>query len=102
LRRNVITVTRTVVVNGSAFSSQTRSSSSSLETTAPRAASSTSSTPNSLRVSSTGRAARVTIRRDGSSAMSPAISTGGAAGVDRRPSARTRAASSANANGLAR
>ena len=36
-----------------------------------------------------------------SSSMSPAVSTGGAAGVVRRPSARTRATSSANANGLA-
>ena len=62
-----MTVTRTVVVNGSAFSSQTRSSSSSLETTAPRAASSTSSTPNSLRVSSTGRPARRTVSRAGRS-----------------------------------
>jgi hypothetical protein len=89
------------VVNGSAFSSQTRSSSSSLETTPPRAASSTSSTPNSLRVSSIGRPARATVRRAASSTTSPATSTGGAGGVERRPSARTLAVSSANANGLA-
>ncbi len=102
LRRNVIIVTRTVVVKGSAFSSHTRSSSSSLLTTAPCAVSSVSSTPNSLRVSSIGSPCRVTVRLPGSSSMSPAVSTGGAAGVVRRPSARTRATSSANANGLGR
>src|SRR5437868_6610254 len=61
--RRVITVTRTVVVNGSACSSQTRSRSSSLLTTDPLAPSSTSSTPNALRVSSTGSPARATVRR---------------------------------------
>ena len=42
------TVTRTAVVNGSAFSSQTRSSSSSAETTRPTAASSSSEHPELL------------------------------------------------------
>ena len=97
-----MTVTRTVVVNGSAFSSHTRSSSSSLLTTAPPAASSTSSTPNSLRVSSTGRPLRLTVRRAGSSSRSPATSIGGTAGVARRPSARQRATSSGKSKGLAR
>ena len=55
-------VTRTVVVNGSVLASQTRSSSSSLETTPPRALSSSSRMPNSLRVRSSGSPARVTVR----------------------------------------
>ena len=102
LRRNVITVTRTVVVNGSAFSSHTRSRSSSLDTTPPSAASRTSSTPNSLRVNSTGLPSRAAVRRAGSNSMPAARRIGGVAGVDRRPRARTLATSSAKANGLAR
>ncbi len=47
----------TAPVNGSAFSSHTRSSSSSAETTRPWAASSSSSTPNSFGVSSRSRPA---------------------------------------------
>src|SRR5207247_8499761 len=100
--RSVITVTRTVVVNGSALASQTRSSSSSLDTTAPRALTSSSRMPNSLRVSSSGLPARVTARLAWSSTRSPSVSTGGATGDDRRPSARTRATSSSKANGLVR
>ena len=100
--RSVITVTRTVVVNGSAFSSHTRSNRSSLLTTAPLAVSSTSSTPNSLRVSSTGVPARVTVRLAGSNTTSSAANTGGDAGVARLPSARTLATSSGKANGLPR
>jgi general stress protein 26 len=47
LRRSFLTVVRTAVVNRSAFSSQTFSSSSPALTTRPPAASSTSSTPTS-------------------------------------------------------
>src|SRR5258708_12753522 len=54
LRRGLLTVVRTAVVNRSAFSSHTFSSSSSALTTRPPAASSTSSTPNSFRASSSG------------------------------------------------
>src|SRR4051794_29652861 len=56
-RRSVITDMRTVLVNGSTFSSHTRLSSSSGLTTAPSALISTSSTPNSFGVSSTARPA---------------------------------------------
>src|SRR5439155_24189385 len=100
--RRVITVTRTVVVNGSALASQTRSSSSSLDTTPPRALISSSRTPNSLRVRSSGLPPRVTARLAWSSTRSPTVSTGGATGEERRPSARTRATSSSKANGLVR
>src|SRR3954462_11054813 len=48
LRRRVMTVTRTTLVNGSVFSSQAFSSSCSAETTAPSLRSSTSRTANSL------------------------------------------------------
>src|SRR5947209_9645253 len=60
LRRNVMIVIRTTLVNGSMCSSHTRSSRSSVDTAAPSALISTSSTANSLRASSTGRPLRIT------------------------------------------
>src|SRR5579859_7540860 len=101
LRRSLATVTVTVLVNGSAFSSQTRSSRSSALTTAPSATSSSSSTPSSFLVSDSGRPPRLARRLARSKTRSPRTVTGGAAG-DRLASARTRATSSANANGLVR
>src|SRR6266511_931181 len=102
LRRRFMTVTRTVLVNGSACSSQTRSSSSSELTTTPSAAISTSSTPNSLRVRRIGRSSLVTSRLAGSRRTSWRSSRGGNGSRARRASARTRATSSSQANGLPR
>src|SRR5579859_4015759 len=101
LRRSRPIVTVTVRVNGSAFSSQTRSSRSSVLTTLPLATRSSSRIPISLRVSESGRPARLTRRRARSNTMSPRTITGTAAGV-RRASDRTLATSSSNANGLPR
>src|SRR6185369_7199538 len=102
LRRSVITVTRSTLVNGSTFSSQAFSSRNSALTTAPSARSSSSSTLNSLRDTAIGRSFRNTSRRLGSSRSPARLSTGGGAGRERRPRARTRAVSSARANGLDR
>src|SRR5262249_32922439 len=55
LRRSLITVTRTMFVKGSTFSSQARSRRSSAETTAPQARSSSARTANSLFARGTGR-----------------------------------------------
>lgn len=71
-----ISVARTVWVNGPMRSSHTFSSSSSAGTTAPPARSSSAGTPNSLRVSDSGRPFRKTSRRAGSSVM-PARRSGG-------------------------
>src|ERR1700722_18727689 len=92
----------TAVVNGTAISPHPRSSSSSAETARPPAASRHSSTANSRGLRSSRRPPRSATRRAGSSRRSPALSTGGTAGADRRASARTRATSSAKANGLGR
>jgi hypothetical protein len=102
LPRSRLMVAFTVVVNGSAASSQTRSSSSSVGTARLRAASRYSSTANSLGVSSSRTPPRVATRRAGSSSRSSWVSTVGSAGWERRPIARTRATSSAYANGLGR
>src|SRR5215217_3860499 len=61
LRRSPTIVIRTVLVKGSAFSSQTRSSSSSEDTARPAAPISTSSTPNSFGDRSMGWPARVPV-----------------------------------------
>jgi hypothetical protein len=71
LRRSRITVTVTALVNGSACSSQTRSSSSSALITAPSADISTCSTPSSLRVSGTSCPFLLAWRRGRSSVSSP-------------------------------
>jgi hypothetical protein len=94
-------VTVTVRENRSVLSSQTRSNRSSALRMPPSAISSSSSTPSSLRLSGTGRPARLTRRLARSSTMSPRAITGAATGL-RRASERTRATSSANANGLVR
>ena len=69
LRRRRPTVTVTVLVNGSACSSQTCSSRSSARRKAGLARSSASSTPNSLTDRSSCRPSRVTVRRTGSSSI---------------------------------
>src|ERR1700733_14939121 len=74
LRRSRLIVTLTALVNGSAISSQARSSSSSADTTRPCAASSSSSTPNSLGPRSSGCPLRLALRRFGSSRRSPLLS----------------------------
>src|SRR4029450_348917 len=102
LRRSLRTVIRTAWVNGSACSSHAFSNSCSAETTPPSARSSSASTANSLRDSGTYRPLRYTSRRCGSRRIPARCRIGGAAGRARRPSATTRAASSANANGLGR
>jgi hypothetical protein len=94
-------VTVTVRVNRSAFSSHTRSSRSSALSTPPSAIISSSRTAISLRLSGTGRPSRLTRRLARSSSRPPRVITGAAAGL-RRASERTRATSSANANGLTR
>src|SRR4051794_41658683 len=81
LRRSVMTHMRTVFVNGSACSSQTRSSSSSVDTAWPAADSSASSTPNSFGVRSSMRSPRCASRRPGSSSRSPWRRTGGGGGA---------------------
>ncbi len=102
LRRRVITVTRTTLVNGSVFSSQAFSSSCSADTTAPSLRISTSSTANSLGARWICRPSRCTSRRFGSSRMPARSRTGGSGMLVRRPRARTRAISSLNAKGLGR
>ena len=102
LARSRRIVVLTAVVNGSAASSQTRSSSSSAETTRPAAASRHSRTANSFGLSSSRRPARDATRRAGVEAQVPGCSTGGNGAAARRPSARTRATSSAKSNGLGR
>lgn len=92
----------TVVVNGSAASSHTRSSSSSVETTRPWAVSRCSSTATSFGLSASRAPARVAVRCAGSSRRSPCTSTGGVAERELRLTARIRATSSAYANGLGR
>ena len=64
-----MTVTRTVLVNGSALASQTPSSSSSALTTRRSAASSARRTPNSLFVRDSRVPSRVAARRPGSSSI---------------------------------
>ena len=76
MRRRFITVTRTVLVNGSTCSSHTRSSSVSGLTTAPSARSSTCSTPNSFGLSVTERPSRVTSWRAGIQAHAGALEDG--------------------------
>src|SRR5579863_3017770 len=100
-RRSRVIVTATMLLNGSALTSHTCSSSSSALTSAPSAASSISRTPNSFRVRDSEREPRLTRCRARSTARSPRRSTGGADGA-RRESARTRATSSAKAKGLPR
>src|SRR5262249_17675314 len=91
LPRSVITVIRTLLVNGAACSSHAFSSSRSALTTAPSACSSTSSTANSLRDSGRKRPCRLAWC-SGTSSVTPArCSTGGSAGRTRRPSAWIRA-----------
>src|SRR5580700_2201095 len=77
LARSRLTVIFTAAVNGSAFSSHARSSSSSAETVRPPAASSNSSTPNSFGARSSGRPARQAMRRAVSTTTSPQHRTGG-------------------------
>src|SRR3569833_893097 len=102
LRRSRIMVTRTVLLNGSMFSSHAFSSSRCTETTPPPARSSSVRTANSLMARSIGRPSRVTWcwwlsrRRPLRSRIGP---SGGAV---RRVSAWTRAASSTRAKGLVR
>lgn len=95
-------VRRTTPVNGSACSSHAFSSSRSAETSAPSARISSVRTANSFFDSGTYRPFLNTSRRAGSRVIPARRSTGGTAGRERRPSAWTRAASSAKANGLAR
>ncbi len=102
LLRSVPTVTRTTVVNGSVFSSHTRSSSSSDDTTLLSAARRTSRTPNSLLVRCSGSSPRRASRRDESSTTPSLARMGAAEGWDRRPSASTLATNSSNANGFGR
>src|SRR5450755_1901474 len=90
----------TAVVKGSAASSQTRSSSSSAETTRPAEASRHSRTANSFGLSSRRRPARNATRRLGSRVTSPLSSVGGSAAAERRPRARMRATSSEKSKGF--
>ena len=92
----------TAVVEGSAASSHTRSSSCSVETTRPAEASRHSSSENSFGLRSSRRPARKATLRLGSRTMSLHSRVGGWAGDVRRPSARTWATSSEKSNGLAR
>src|SRR5919106_2777135 len=71
---------RTEFVNGSAFSSHTRATSSSLDTTPPPAAIRASSTANSFGVRSTGRPSRSTVWRAGAGSRAPARRGGGGGG----------------------
>src|SRR3954463_3155853 len=88
---------RTVFVNGSACSSQTRSSSSSVETAWPAADSSASRTPNSFGVRSRIAPARRAPRRPGTSPRAPGIELEVAVAQDRRPRAAGAAREGADA-----
>src|SRR5581483_12153578 len=101
LRRSRVIVTETMLLNESTSASHTCSSNTSALTRAPSAASSISRIPNSLRVSESARVPRLARCRARSTLRSPRRTTGGIDGV-RRESARTRATSSANTNGLPR
>src|SRR5690606_29938651 len=102
LRRSEVTVTRSTPLPGSANSSQTRLRSSAAGTRSPCARISSCSRSNSLRVSVISRPSRVTGRRAGSSRTPHRSSTAGTPRGARRPRVRTRATSSANANGFTR
>ena len=100
LARRRLTVILTVLVNGSAISSHTRSSSSSVVTTRPCAPSSSSRTPSSLGLRARARPARMATRRAVSRDRSPWTSVGASAWVGRRARARMRATSSASSERL--
>ena len=77
-------MTFTVAVNGSAASSQTRSSSSSAGTIRPPAAIRYSRTANSFGLSASRRPARVAVRRAGSTRRSAQPKMAGSGGPERR------------------
>lgn len=95
-------VMRTALVNGSAFSSQARSSSVSALTTPPRAVIRTSSTANCFLVSATYLPSRKTSRRNGSSRIPAHSMTGGVLSLGRRASERSRTTSSFRSKGFVR
>ena len=102
LRRRVPTVTRTVLVNGSACSSHTWSSSSSWEMTRPAFTMKYRNNANSLPVSASSASARVATWRAVSRQRSPTSSTAPEVPASRRSRLRTRALSSAYAKGFTR
>ncbi len=102
LRRRRLMVTWTVLVNGSAFSSQARARRSSALRTAGAAFRRVSSTANSLTETSTWRPSRVTVRRSGSSSIPAARRMRGRSAGLRRARARMRSTGSGKWKGLGR
>src|SRR5690606_22008832 len=102
LRRRLPTCTSTTLLSGSKCMSQTFSSRVVRRTTSSRCSRKCSSSWNSLGVSSSGWPSTVTTWRSRSSSTGPALSSSTRAAPPRRPSARMRASSSSNRNGLAR